>query len=320
MAHRPRARGRDPRGTVGRASTSRLGTEGRREASGVRDDRHGGARHRAALPVRRAVRRATGRARLARTRPFGRPRLAPTDRGEPRPARVHLVESLPVTTYPMSDADREIQERARRFVDDELIPLEVETELQRREAPGRRAREAPPHGDRPRAVGDEHAEGARRRRPVDVPAGAGVRADRPGHQRVGVGASTPPPAWAPAVVIGGAARTVDPARRSAASATSATRSPRRARAPTSTRSRRPHGGTATCTCSTARRWHVDLVRLGRLRLLPGQDRRWPERRLPRDVLRRRGHARGSSGPRARVHAHVRGHARESSRSRTSACR
>ena len=36
---------------------------------------------------------------------------------------------LAVTTYPMSDADREIQERARRFVDEELIPLEVETEL-----------------------------------------------------------------------------------------------------------------------------------------------------------------------------------------------
>ena len=34
-----------------------------------------------------------------------------------------------MATYPMSDADREIQERARRFVDDELIPLEVETEL-----------------------------------------------------------------------------------------------------------------------------------------------------------------------------------------------
>jgi alkylation response protein AidB-like acyl-CoA dehydrogenase len=34
-----------------------------------------------------------------------------------------------VTTYTMSDADREIQERARRFVDEELIPLEVETEL-----------------------------------------------------------------------------------------------------------------------------------------------------------------------------------------------
>jgi acyl-CoA dehydrogenase len=37
--------------------------------------------------------------------------------------------STTVATYPLSDADREIQERARRFVDDELIPLEVETEL-----------------------------------------------------------------------------------------------------------------------------------------------------------------------------------------------
>jgi alkylation response protein AidB-like acyl-CoA dehydrogenase len=36
-----------------------------------------------------------------------------------------------VTTYAMSDEDREIQERARRFVDEELIPLEVETELER---------------------------------------------------------------------------------------------------------------------------------------------------------------------------------------------
>ena len=34
-----------------------------------------------------------------------------------------------MTTYPMSDADREIQERARRFTDEELIPLEVEKEL-----------------------------------------------------------------------------------------------------------------------------------------------------------------------------------------------
>jgi acyl-CoA dehydrogenase len=38
---------------------------------------------------------------------------------------------LPVgmTTYPMSDEDREIQDRARRFVDDELIPHEVEAEM-----------------------------------------------------------------------------------------------------------------------------------------------------------------------------------------------
>ncbi|HEY8116205.1 MAG TPA: acyl-CoA dehydrogenase family protein, partial [Actinomycetota bacterium] len=34
-----------------------------------------------------------------------------------------------MTTYPMSEADREIQERARRFMDEELIPLEIETEL-----------------------------------------------------------------------------------------------------------------------------------------------------------------------------------------------
>ena len=34
-----------------------------------------------------------------------------------------------MTTYPLSDADHEIQERARGFVDEELIPLEVETEL-----------------------------------------------------------------------------------------------------------------------------------------------------------------------------------------------
>ena len=53
-----RARGGDPRRTVGWDQRG-LGAEGRREASRVRDDRHRGARHRAALPVRRAVRRAT---------------------------------------------------------------------------------------------------------------------------------------------------------------------------------------------------------------------------------------------------------------------
>jgi len=34
-----------------------------------------------------------------------------------------------MSTYPMSDEDREIQERARRFVDEELIPHEVEAEM-----------------------------------------------------------------------------------------------------------------------------------------------------------------------------------------------
>jgi acyl-CoA dehydrogenase len=34
-----------------------------------------------------------------------------------------------MTTYEMSQEDREVRERARRFVDEELIPLEVKTEL-----------------------------------------------------------------------------------------------------------------------------------------------------------------------------------------------
>jgi acyl-CoA dehydrogenase len=34
-----------------------------------------------------------------------------------------------MSTYPMSEEDREIQERARRFVDEELIPHEVEAEM-----------------------------------------------------------------------------------------------------------------------------------------------------------------------------------------------
>jgi acyl-CoA dehydrogenase len=38
-----------------------------------------------------------------------------------------------VSTFPMSDDDREIQSRARRFVDEELIPLEVEAEMNRGE-------------------------------------------------------------------------------------------------------------------------------------------------------------------------------------------
>ena len=38
-------------------------------------------------------------------------------------------------TYPMSDEDRAIQERARRFVDEELIPYEVDAEMNQGELP-----------------------------------------------------------------------------------------------------------------------------------------------------------------------------------------
>ena len=34
-----------------------------------------------------------------------------------------------MSTYPLSDAEHEIQDRARRFVDEELIPHEVEAEM-----------------------------------------------------------------------------------------------------------------------------------------------------------------------------------------------
>ena len=33
-----------------------------------------------------------------------------------------------MTTYPLSDTDREIQERTRRFVDEDLIPWELHAE------------------------------------------------------------------------------------------------------------------------------------------------------------------------------------------------
>ncbi|HEY7660431.1 MAG TPA: acyl-CoA dehydrogenase family protein, partial [Actinomycetota bacterium] len=36
---------------------------------------------------------------------------------------------MTVPPGPLSDLDREIQERARRFVDEELIPHEVEAEM-----------------------------------------------------------------------------------------------------------------------------------------------------------------------------------------------
>src|SRR5205823_1518935 len=42
-----------------------------------------------------------------------------------------LSSSAEVTavTYPMTDEDREIQARARKFVDEELIPFEVDAEM-----------------------------------------------------------------------------------------------------------------------------------------------------------------------------------------------
>ena len=46
-----------------------------------------------------------------------------------------------MTTYPLSDEDREVQERTRRFVDEELIPWEQHAEEHDGQDPARR-----PHG------------------------------------------------------------------------------------------------------------------------------------------------------------------------------
>ena len=56
-----------------------------------------------------------------------------------------------MTTYPLSDDDREIQERARRFVDEELIPWEQHAEEHGGKIPEDRA--APPRGARASSSG-----------------------------------------------------------------------------------------------------------------------------------------------------------------------
>ena len=66
--------------------------------------------------------------------------------------------------------------------------------------------------------------------------------------------------------------------------------------------------------------HVTSYDSADLLLLPGEDRRRPERGRARDVLRRQGHAGRAACSRARLHAHLSRHARRSSRSTTSVCR
>ena len=66
-----------------------------------------------------------------------------------------------MTTYPMSDEDRAIQDRARGFVD-ELIPYEVEAEMNAGEIDPEVQAQQHDRRDRARPVRHEHAEGARR--------------------------------------------------------------------------------------------------------------------------------------------------------------
>ena len=218
----------------------------------------------------------------------------------------------------MSDADREIQERARRFVDDELIPHEVEAEM---------------HGGR---LADDVREKHHRMAielglwAMNMPkelGGGGLSMFQQVLVSEQIGRVTnalgwcihTPAAWAPDVVSAEQLeRWILPTIRGERHECYAI-------------TEEVAGSDVDAIEATARRdgdvyvlngrkMARDLVQLGRLRLLPGQDRGRPERRLPRDVLRRRGHAGGSSGSRARVHAHATRTRTRSSRSRTSACR
>ncbi len=150
-------------------------------------------------------------------------------------------------TYPMTEDDRQIQETARRFVDEDLIPWETHAEE---------------HGGR---IPDDVREGHHRKAvelglfamnmPRDLGGGGFTMlqqvlvSEQIGRVTNALGWCVhTPPAWAPEVVSPEQLETLDRADRSAASGTSATRSPRPAPGPTSTRSRRPPAARATGTC------------------------------------------------------------------------
>ena len=207
----------------------------------------------------------------------------------------------------MSDDDREIQERARSFVDTELIPHEVEAEL---------------HGGR---LSDDLRERHHRMAielglwAMNMPkelGGGGLSmfqqvlvSEQLGRVTNALGWCVhTPAAWAPAVVTPEQLeRWIVPTIRGERHECYAI-------------TEEGAGSDVDAIASTARRdgdayvleRHEDarhLVQLGRLPVRAGQDRRRAERGFARDVLRRQGHARGPAGPRARVHPHLRGHAR-----------
>jgi len=147
--------------------------------------------------------------------------------------------------YGLSDEDLRIQANARTFAD-ELIPFEVEAEGS--------------DGELPKEVTAAHAERARElglaaaNMPREL-GGGGCSSLQQVLIQEQVGrvtnalawACSTPPSWLTAVATPyQIERFVRPAIR--ASGKSATRSPRRARARTWTRSRRPRAGTATATC------------------------------------------------------------------------
>ena len=207
-----------------------------------------------------------------------------------------------MTTYPLTDEDREIQDRTRRFVDEDLIPWEQHAEEHGGADPGGYPRDPPTEGARARPRRDEPAHRPRRRWLHDAPAGPGPRADRPRHERPWLGAP-----HTGRLGARGDDRGADRALAEARHPRGGPRVLRDHRGRRRQRRRRDRGDRPPRRrrLRAERREDArDLVQHRRPHLLPGQARRRRERGRPRDVRRGQGHARYPSDRGAAVHAHV----------------
>ena len=212
-----------------------------------------------------------------------------------------------MTTYPLSDEDRAIQQRARSVRRRRADPVGRARRGQRGAHPRRGTSQASRAGDRARPVRDEHARRARRHRHDHAAAGARERADRPRHERARLVRAHPA-----RVGAGGRERAPDEHMDPAVDPRRAARVLRDHRGGRRQRRRRDRGHRPPRRRRVRARRREDardLVQQRELLLLPGEDRRRAERGRARDVLRRQGHARRAARARAGVHPHVPRHAR-----------
>ncbi len=224
-----------------------------------------------------------------------------------------------MTTYPLSDEDREIQERTRRFVDERADPVGGARRGERRPDPRRGTHEAPRPGGRARLLRDEHADRARGHR-HDRRCSRCSCPNRSAASRTrSAGACTPRPHGRRPSCREHQMQTLDPADdpRRAARVLRDHRGRRRQRRRRDRGDRPPRRRRVRAQRREDAR---DVVQQRELLLLPGEDRRRAERGRARDVLRRQGRrpACGScASPRTRTPTPT---PTRSSRSTTCACR
>ena len=228
------------------------------------------------------------------------------------------LASPPMTTYPLSDTDREIQERTRRFVDEDLIPWELHAEEHGGKIPEEEHRR---HEERARELGLSGMN-----LPKDLGGGGFTTlqqvlvSEQIGRVTNALGWCVHTPAeWAPEVMTAEQIeRWLKPAIRGERSecyaiteegagsdvdAIEATATPRRRRL----RARRREDAR-------------DVVQPRRSHLLPGEAHRRRARGRARAVRGRQGHARASGSYASPLHAHATPTRTRSSRSTTSGCR